>query len=255
MKNILAVVGFVACLGFGIVVFGMMSNASSSDSSAGSTEATETKADSPYTVEVADKRYTGKTVSNVGAAILGFGDAPFLSTGYSMERPDGKFIVVKVAVTNYQRDAITMDNNLFKLLSPDGVEYSSSSKSMSVPAGMNLFLASLNPGITKVGIIVFDVPPTLDLRNLTLQFRGGMTGSEASMPLRVVASDMEPVKSEPVPEPVQSQPQTGSQAEQVGDPPTTPNAPAGTEGISPQQRVETDQQPQQPPADPAQPQN
>ena len=40
--------------------------------------------------------------SGVGVAVLGFADAPFLSTGYSVERPDGKFILVKVGITNYQ---------------------------------------------------------------------------------------------------------------------------------------------------------
>jgi hypothetical protein len=43
----------------------------------------------------------------------------------------------------------------------------------------------MNPGITKTGQIVFDVPENLGMDDLRLRFRGGMTGDSAILPLRV----------------------------------------------------------------------
>ncbi len=79
--------------------------------------------------------------------------------------------------------AITMDTNLFEILDSSGNVYSASEKSLDVPN--SLFLARINPAVTKVGQVVFDVPAGLSIDNLRLRFRGGMTGEPAIMALKV----------------------------------------------------------------------
>lgn len=78
-----------------------------------------------------------------------------------------------------------MNESLFEIMDSAGNVYSASEKSMEVGTNNNLFLAQINPGITKNGIIVFDVPRTLGIDDLRLRFRGGMTGDSAVIPLKV----------------------------------------------------------------------
>jgi TonB family protein len=103
----------------------------------------------------------------------------------SLVRADGNFILVSVAIRNGQNTAITMDTNLFEIVDSSGNIYSASEKSMEVEPDSDLFLAKINPGVTKVGRIVFDVPTNLSMDNLRLRFRGGMTGDSAILVLRV----------------------------------------------------------------------
>jgi hypothetical protein len=78
-----------------------------------------------------------------------------------------------------------MNTSLFEILDAYGNVYSASEKSMEIQGGNDLFLAQINPGITKAGRIVFDVPANLSTDNLQLRFRGGMTGDTAILALRV----------------------------------------------------------------------
>jgi TonB family protein len=132
-----------------------------------------------------DTIYYGAFSSNVGVAILDVGSTPFLGSEFGgVERSDGKFIIVTVAISNQQRDAITMDTNLFEIVDSNGIVYSASEKSIELGSS-DLFLARINPGVNKVGRIAFDVPENLKLDNLELRFRGGMTGAAAIVPLRI----------------------------------------------------------------------
>jgi hypothetical protein len=147
-----------------------------------------------FSVTRANVRYLGTISSDVGVAILGLRDAgPYLSDGFGMERADGKFVVVAVAISNGQNSAITMNTSLFEIVDSVDKTYSASEKSMTlVGGGDDLFLAQINPGVTKTGLVVFDVPQDLRLENLKLKFRGGMTGDTAFLPLRVNSTTQSP---------------------------------------------------------------
>lgn len=47
---------------------------------------------------------------------------------YMQKKPQGKFIVVSVVVSNEQKDAVTVDASSFKLVDKDGREYSYSTE-------------------------------------------------------------------------------------------------------------------------------
>ena len=150
--------------------------------------------------------YYGAISSDVGVAILNVQSGKLLMGDLGMEQADGKFISVSVAISNRQNTAITMDPNLFEILDSNGNVYSTSEKSMDVPTGSNLFLAQINPGIIKIGQIIFDVPQSLNLDDLQLRFSGGMTGDSAVLPLKVNSKTNEPPKPDaataPIPAPV-----------------------------------------------------
>lgn len=141
-----------------------------------------------YSITHGDTTYYGTVSSNVGVAVLAAKSGPYLfGPGYGLSgaiRADGKFIEVLVSISNYQNSAITMDTGLFEIVDSKGNVYSASEESMDVDSASNLFLAQLNPGITKTGTIIFDVPANLAIDNLTLRFRGGMTGYSADLALK-----------------------------------------------------------------------
>jgi hypothetical protein len=143
-----------------------------------------------FYVTAGDTTYYGAISSNVGVAILGVNSTPFLIEFGGPVRADGTFIIVAVAVRNEQNTAVTMDSGLFEIMDSNGNVYSASEKSIEIQGGNDLFLARINPGITKVGRIVFDVPANLSMDNLRLKFRGGMTGDSAILELRVNSTVM-----------------------------------------------------------------
>jgi hypothetical protein len=135
-----------------------------------------------FSVTSGNTTYYGAISSNVGVAILAVQSQPYMLEFGSPTRADGKFILVTVAITNRQHDAITMTSSLFEIVDSAGNVYSASEKSIELARG--LFLNEINPGITKTGEIVFDVPESLGLENLRLKFRGGMTGDSAVLALQ-----------------------------------------------------------------------
>ena len=190
MKAIFTAIGIIVVGFIGLVVLVALFSSNGThgvgDLSSNSSAASPT----PYSVKVGGRTYAGAYASNVGVAVLGVASQPFLFTDLGQSQPDGKYVIVQVAVTNQQNSEITMDNNLFELVSSDGTVYSSSSKSMEVGERNNLFLAAINPGLTKVGMVIFDVPASLRLDSLQFRFRGGMTGETSQLPLNVQATDI-----------------------------------------------------------------
>jgi hypothetical protein len=174
-----------------------------------------------------DTTYHGAISSNVGVAILRINSGQlFMSFGEPV-RADGKFVLVTVAIENQQNTEITMNPSLFEIVDSNGRVYSSSAKSLEVGENNDLFLAGINPGITKVGQIAFDVPADLDMDNLLLRFHGGMTGDAATLPLRV-NSIVTPAPTSPE----TTVPQVEDTGSTDNQPPVNPNAGAqSSEGV------------------------
>jgi hypothetical protein len=226
MKAIFTFIGVVVVGFIGLVVLVALFSTGSTHGVGDFSSNSSSASSIPYSVTVGERTYTGAYASNVGVAVLGVASQPFLFTGLGQSQPDGKYVIVQVAITNQQNSEITMDNGLFELVSSDGMTYSSSSKSMEVGERNNLFLAPINPGLTKVGMVIFDVPRSLALDSLQLRFRGGMTGESGVLPLAVQATEIprtpiapaynenEPQVAPPV------EPQQPSNAEPV-EPPTS----------------------------------
>jgi len=107
-----------------------------------------------------------------------------------------------------------------------------------------LFLAGINPGVTKKGLVVFDVPVGLSREPLKLRFRGGFTGDSTIIPLAVQMTTI----SQP-----QQSPQTTYAAEPSNETPTaaSPSAPATTP-VTATQPTESQGQQQEPAPSPTQ---
>ena len=71
------------------------------------------------------------------------------------DRPDAMFLFVDLTVRNDDKKARSIPP--FNLIDENGAEYETSSKAWAVEGAIGV-LDSLNPGVQKRGVIVFDVP-------------------------------------------------------------------------------------------------
>jgi hypothetical protein len=133
------------------------------------------------------KQEANKPLSNEGVSsdvnikVTGVESKSEVGGQFSKEKAQGVFKIVNLAVTNNQKDAITLDATSFKLLDDKNREFSHSVEGqtaleMEDSSLQNFFLKQLNPGLTQNGKIVFDVPT--DAKGLKLKARGGFTGDE-----------------------------------------------------------------------------
>lgn len=137
-----------------------------------------------YTAEVDGVKYKGKTASSVGVAVVEVKTADTIGSEYFKKKAQGKYVLVQVAITNGQKDKIMLSGGSFKILS-NGKEYSDSSDG-AIAFGSDkgaIIFDELNPDLTKVGWVIFDVPQSLDPANAQLQFSGGVTGKSGTLPL------------------------------------------------------------------------
>ncbi|WP_374713197.1 DUF4352 domain-containing protein [Symbiobacterium terraclitae] len=135
--------------------------------------------------------YKGKVVSNVGFAVLDVDTVKSVGSDFFVEEAAGgaKFVMVTVYVTNEQKEAFTLDTSLFTLVA-DGKEYEYSIEAANAmefsDQTESLFLKQLNPGLSVVATIPFEVPESLSLDRAELQFRAGLFGRAERVPLSPV---------------------------------------------------------------------
>lgn len=92
-------------------------------------------------------------------------------------------------------------------------------------------VGNLNPGVTRCGLIIFEVPRNLSRDNLTLRFRGGVTGNYVDLPLMVNSSvKQSPAETRPSPD---VSPQSDESEGVQQEPPPTPQPDAGNPQTSP----------------------
>lgn len=193
--------GCLGCLGLiviliviGAIFGGGTSNNSKSSSPSSTSSTTQSKPQEPeykYTCEVKGiGKVKGAIVSEVGAAIAEIQSVNAVETSFSRVQASGVFKVLYVVTSNFQKDAVTMDANLIKLIDDKGREFSHSIEAgtaLEMKGRKTFFLNTVNPGNTYGGVIAFDVPK--DANIVKMKFRGGMSGRDGEVPFRVMMAD------------------------------------------------------------------
>lgn len=86
-------------------------------------------------------------------------------------KPDsGKFAIVNITIKNSGKQAVSLTNGYFKLLTADGTEYTPT-----ILIGLDnkyISFETINPGLDVTGNLVFEVPADLKVADTTLQFSG-----------------------------------------------------------------------------------
>jgi TonB family protein len=120
---------------------------------------------------------------------------PAIATGqFDLKVPDGgAFVVIDITVRNNDKSSSTLPQ--FHLLDGQGNKYDASSK----PMWEGRFfgpLEDLNPGVSKRGLVAFDVPPG---RDYILQVSGGFESGKSS--LVTLTESVNPTSERPPPTP------------------------------------------------------
>uniref|UniRef100_UPI00359F3364 DUF4352 domain-containing protein n=1 Tax=Jeotgalibaca porci TaxID=1868793 RepID=UPI00359F3364 len=134
--------------------------------------------------EVVEETYAITDTVNVGKVtyVVNSVDTATNVGGEYGQNSKGTYLLVNVTVTNNGDEALTVDNNLFKLLN-DGKEYESDSMAgMYANEDTSFFLESVNPELSLTGNLVFDVSDNV-INSLTKQLKvsTGFWGTETEL--------------------------------------------------------------------------
>ncbi len=100
---------------------------------------------------------------------------------------EGKFVAVEAKIVNNDKEARTIDTNMFKLVDSQNREFGVYSKAelMTILGDKYLFLESVNPGMSRSGVFVFEVPK--DVNEYSLKMYPGIlfkTGAPETVKLK-----------------------------------------------------------------------
>ncbi|GAB3682291.1 hypothetical protein GCM10027589_52180 [Actinocorallia lasiicapitis] len=119
---------------------------------------------------VQDGDFTFK-ITKVGERTTPIGSEPF------GKKPQGKFVLVYITITNHGDEAGTFHGGSQKLLAGDK-EYSADATAAIYLKSANSFLEQINPGNSARSILVFDVPRSIQPTGIEFHdsaFSGGIT--------------------------------------------------------------------------------
>lgn len=87
---------------------------------------------------------------------------------------EGKFVAVTAKLTNNDKKSRTFSSTQFKLIDDQGREFETltSGELMMILGDNNLFLESCNPGMSRTGIFVFEVPS--DINSYSIEIASGV---------------------------------------------------------------------------------
>jgi hypothetical protein len=145
---------------------------------------------------VAEKKKSAETIYkmkqdvNVGYftyAVNSMTEKNEIGTSFYSKKPSGVYKIILLAALNNDKESRYLDSGMFKMKDSQGRVYdvsseagtalnmqmSSANKSTSIN---DLFLKQLNPSLSTVGFLVFDIPK--DATGLKLEVSGGMLSSE-----------------------------------------------------------------------------
>ncbi|MFE4201982.1 DUF4352 domain-containing protein [Aneurinibacillus aneurinilyticus] len=112
-------------------------------------------------------------VDNFTYTVSGTSNKKQIGNEYLNKKTENTFLVIDVAIKNGDKEARMMDTSLFKLKDANGTEYDPMAEAdMYVNGDSPLFLANVNPGLTKKGKVVFELPT--DAKGLQLVVSSGL---------------------------------------------------------------------------------
>jgi len=110
-----------------------------------------------FTWKITDVSTTTEIGQNIGDTFIG-------------EKANGVFVILSVEVKNTGKSAKYLSDSYIKLIDDQNREFSASTAAAIYmqPQGSALMFEQLNPGITKNGKVVFDVPQGLKVANVKI---------------------------------------------------------------------------------------
>lgn len=100
-----------------------------------------------------------------------------IGSGFSTEEADGVFVVVEVRMTNRGDESLDMSSSNFRLVDDQARSYETDRDAVFAVED-NVIYEQLDPGVTKRGVLVFDVPPEQSGRELEIRPAGIFSTAE-----------------------------------------------------------------------------
>ncbi|WP_077325539.1 DUF4352 domain-containing protein [Virgibacillus siamensis] len=126
------------------------------------------------------------TVANVGFTVNHVKTTSEIDSGNEFienAKTSGKYVVLDVAIKNGQKEPLMIDSSYFQIMSSDGTTYDPVTDGQVMMAmgenGTDFFLQQINPGLSKSGKVVFEVPKELNLKGSVLHCQTGFFGTES----------------------------------------------------------------------------
>ncbi|WP_164669381.1 DUF4352 domain-containing protein [Virgibacillus doumboii] len=190
----LTAIGAVVVLGIIIALFS--GGGDSPDTASGDSGETNQEQTADSNEQEKDKEKEGKvkkasvgetaTVANVGFTVDNVKSTSEIDSGNEFVEnatTSGKFVILDVTVKNDQKEALTMNSSYFKIKTADGTTYDPITDGQVMMAmGDNMgdfFLTQINPGLSKSGKVVFEVPKDMKLKGSVLHCQTGFFGTES----------------------------------------------------------------------------
>ena len=149
---------------------------------------TENKEETPKEESKEEEKVAGigekATVSDVTFTVNGVEETNEIKSGNQFidnATTEGKFIIADVSIENRQKEALTINSSFFMIKTADGTTYEAvSSAEVTMAMGdTDFFLQQINPGLSKSGKVVFEVPADLDVSSAVLHCQTGFWGTES----------------------------------------------------------------------------
>jgi hypothetical protein len=198
---------------------------------------------SDFSATYGNVTYAGSETGGVGIAMQLVQSTPSLG--------GGKLVMASVIVHNDRHEAITIGPTNFQILDSEGNLYSAAAGNPFAEDEASISaVEGLNPGLTTVHFVYFEVPSNLSMDNLSLRYHFDSGATFVGVPLRVSSSGGAPAPGDSS--------QSGSEAATQQNPSQSPQpdsdrAQTSTSGTQPNSSTET-QTEQSPQAAPLRPQ-
>lgn len=143
---------------------------------------------STFTVD--GKKYIGYRTKVMDLAVISTQETDVIGGDISKSQASGKFLQVGITIGNGSKDAITVNYDQFKLIDPEGNEYSMSLDSEMAldDSGQPVFnTLELNPKMSYVGFLAFDVPKEIDAFKLKVSDYWNKSGDIIPLEVQVSA--------------------------------------------------------------------
>lgn len=161
---------------FFIIVAVLTSNSddtskSASNDSGSSTEKADTKKADTKKDDIVAFGSEGQS-EDLSLKVNKVGDKKEITEGSIISyKPDsGKYAIINITIKNTGKEAISLTNGYFKLITADDAEYEPT-----ILIGLDnkyISFESINPGLDVTGNLVFEVPNDLKVSSATLKFSG-----------------------------------------------------------------------------------
>jgi len=138
---------------------------------------TSTPTPSSLTHSIGEAFTVGSGGQSIEYTVSSAEESDAIGSGQFAEEADGVFIVVEMEMTNVADESVDISSNMYQLVDSESREYDTDSEAMARAEDSILF-EQLDPGVTKRGVVIYDVPTDQTGRQLRVKPAGAFSGAD-----------------------------------------------------------------------------